>query len=51
MALGALVLISVPLLYLVLAFAGQQADVQGILIIVSSTVGMVMVVIGAALRD
>jgi hypothetical protein len=51
MALGALVLTSMPLAFAFFAFSGERTQVQGIFVIASATVGMALVVIGAALRD
>ncbi|HYO49105.1 MAG TPA: hypothetical protein VEW94_04570 [Chloroflexia bacterium] len=51
MALGALVLLSMPLAFAFFAFSGERTQIQGIFVIASATVGMALVVIGAALRD
>ena len=50
--LGAAFLAVMPLVYLFLAFSGaRNVDIPGTLIILTSTIGMILVVIGASLRE
>lgn len=50
--LGAALLAIMPLIYLFLAITGaQDADIPGTIMILTSTGGMILVVIGAALRE
>jgi hypothetical protein len=51
MAVGALVLISIPLTFSWFAFSGERTHIQGTIVIASAFLGMALVVIGAALRD
>ena len=51
-ALGVLLLLSVPVLLLVLAFAQvKDASPPGTLVILSATAGMALIAVGVALRD
>jgi hypothetical protein len=50
--LGAILLAVMPLVYLFLAFSGaENASIPGTFIILTSTGGMILVMMGAALRD
>ncbi len=50
--LGALLLLSLPVVLVVLAFVREQnARLPGTLVIISAAGGMALVVIGAALRE
>ncbi len=52
MALGAILLLLVPTMLVVLAFAQtRDVDLSGTVVILSAVGGMALVVIGAALRD
>ena len=51
-ALGALLLLLVPGILVALAFAqATDVDIPGTLVIVSAVLGMMLVVVGAALRE
>jgi len=52
MLVGALLMLSVPAAFVVLAFAGATGTViPGTLLILSAVAGMVLIVLGAALFD
>ena len=52
LGLGGLLLLSVPVLLILLAISGGDGtSLPGTFVILSATLGMALVVIGAALRD
>lgn len=52
LGLGALLLLVVPVLFVVLAITGGSRDLlPGTFVILSATLGMALIAIGAALRD